>query len=153
MAAVGQTWPQAMQLGWQPLRPDAVVDHRTPQTLEPGLEQGGLNDVGRADAHALAAPDAPGQEALFVQGPGGRMRQGSRFSPASPPTSHIEARTSPDPEMIKPRRDRSGNPASPAAEARPAKVIRPAGQWSRQFRHMTHSPTMMVPAGRQAPSQ
>src|SRR3989339_872510 len=85
--------------------------------------------------------------------PGGRMRPASRPAPASPPTPHTEARSSPDPATIKPRRDRSGNPASPAAEGLPAKVTRPAGQRSRQFMHMTHSPVMMVPDGRQAPSQ
>src|SRR3989339_1089018 len=85
--------------------------------------------------------------------PGGRMRPASRPAPASPPTPHTEARSSPDPATIKPRRDRSGNPASPAAEGLPAKVTRPAGQRSRQFMHMTHSPTMMVPDGRQAPPQ
>src|SRR5665647_2384128 len=85
--------------------------------------------------------------------PGGRMRLASRFAPACPPTPHMEARTSPDPATIKPRLDRSGNPTSPAAEALPAKVTRPAGQRSRQFMHITHSPAMKVPDGRQAPSQ
>ena len=81
------------------------------------------------------------------------MRLASRLAPASPPTSHMEARSSPDPATIKPRRDRSGNPTSPAAEGWSAKVTRLAGQRCRQFMHMTHSPVMMVPEGRQAPSQ
>ena len=40
-----------------------------------------------------------------------------------------------------------------AAEALPAKVRRSAGQRSRQLKHKTHSPPMICPEGRQAPSQ
>src|SRR5208337_1832294 len=80
-------------------------------------------------------------------------RLGSRSVPASRPTPHMEARSRPAPAMTTPRLERSGNPASPAAEGLVAKVTRPAGQRSRQLKHNTHSLPINLPEGRQAPSQ
>ena len=60
---------------------DAVVDGRGPQALHAGLQQGGLDDVGGADAHALAAAEAAGQEALLVQGPRGPDEAGVAVGP------------------------------------------------------------------------
>ena len=54
------------------LAPAHLRDHdRRPEPLEPGLEQGRLQHVGRADADALVALDATSQELILGDRAGG----------------------------------------------------------------------------------
>jgi len=75
---VGQTLPHAMQLSWQPLVPTRKFRSGV-TNFQNGLQRGRLNDIRRADAHALAALDAARQEILSANAPGGRITPGFQF--------------------------------------------------------------------------
>ena len=67
IAAVGQIFPQAVQLSWQPLVPVRKLRLRSPQTFDARPVNIGLYHVGRANAGALAAFDASVEKIGFGQ--------------------------------------------------------------------------------------
>ena len=74
IAAVGQTWPQRVQLGsHQPCR---GAQHRRVESFEAGRRQRGLQAGGRAGVDAGATAHAAGQESLLASAPGGRIASG-----------------------------------------------------------------------------
>ena len=69
MAPVGQTWPHRVQV--KSAVAQAGDQPRGVEAFQAGFPEHGLQAVGEADLHALAAADAAGQKLRFVLGPRG----------------------------------------------------------------------------------
>jgi hypothetical protein len=114
-----------------------------------------LQDIGRADAHALAALDAAREKFLL----GHRARRadvaGLPIWPVAPPNRASGTAASPATvETTNPRRVMPCEVTSPSSDGRGMYWMGAnVGQSSRQFMHIRHSLTWIGPIGLQAPSQ
>ncbi len=117
MAAVGQRWPQAMQVCWQPLVPMRKFSRGVHSPSIPASSRAGwMTLVGQTRMHWPHLMQRV-RKASSASAPGGRMRPALRPGPARPPSLRAGAVISPAAAAaMKPRRERSGRGTSPAAE-------------------------------------